>query len=46
VGGQENSVSASSMDDIQFLVDLGKPIVGLKRVFRVIKGGRPKLHKL
>ena len=46
VGGQENSVSASGMDDVQLLIDLAKPIVGFERILGMIKGGRPKLHKL
>ena len=46
VGGQKKSVSASSMDDIQLLIDLSKPIVCLERVFGAVEGGRSKLHEL
>ena len=46
VGGQKNSVSASSMDDIQLLIDLSKPIVFLERVFGAVEGRGPKLHEL
>ena len=33
VGCQEDSVSASGVDDFQLLVNLTKPIVGFERIF-------------